>query len=1368
MLDEGRMFFEGGRMVCRVSRTLCGRIAITATLFLLTATPAIWAQHGSEGTVTITVLDPSGSIVPGAQLQLQDLATNDVRKATTQEKGTYTFVNLSLGRYKLTVSNPGFKSQIFNDVVVQAAQTTDIKVTLQVGTVSETVEVNGGAAPLVETTANAIGTTVDLKQIESLPIYGRDLTQLANIVPGYTGTWDGLPSIAEGNNIDGVIGSTSRMKFGGNAEPNVMPRLENIQEMTVQTEQLNLDQGFGQANMQINFVTRRGGNAFHGRLYEDFRNAWLNANSWYNDNVGLPKNSLILNEFGGSLGGPIIKDKLFFFGTFAMGKQPGTINATNYAFTQAAQSGVFTYGAGQVNLFTLAANYNAAHPGANLPTQVLSDGSGNCAPNASNTPAEVLCSVNSSLKYGALSPNANGDPNLDQIGWLVPAPITHYWPTVRVDYDATQKLRFNFALNITKDNYQGANVPDFPGPAWAKTGAGNKDTNYTAAFGFDWTLSATMVNNFRGGFLYNSNIGAYNAPPLLQNLPQLAWNYTSVNANPYSSQMSGTIFYTGINTYYPVFNASDTMTWQHHAHTVNFGFSWWREQDHYYNPVLGYPVASFGLSPGDPAQNAFLAGTTLPGATTGEQAEAQQLYAILAGRIGSASGSSAVSGSYSFSPSQNQYVPAIGRYNLDELERAWGLYFQDSWRVKSNLTVNYGLRWDFTGADKDLSNLYHSASTASVWGPSGINNLFNPGSLQGDLNPQIAQISQSYNNWNVSPQPAIGIAWNPKYDEGVLGKLTGGEKTVIRAGYSLRKFTEPQQYVWNQASDFASFYYQSFFLNANTSGAPGTFVPGSLSIANFNSSVTGSGAEDAFGIPYGVSPKTFLKTESASDFTFNGGPGLNGIKYNIQQPYTQSWNLGIQRAIGSTSALEVRYVGSRTLRQWIQLDPNEVNIFENGFLTQFKQAQANLAANNASGIASYAGSFANHGLPGQGPMPIIDSAFVGASEFSSPCADGSAADYCNGQFITELQNGAAGGMAYTLANVNGTTPYFCNLVGASFGPCANNLGFTGNGAGYPINVLQTNPYAANTGFVNSVSTTLSEAEGYSNYNALQVDFRQRNFHGLQFDANYTWSHTLGIASQNNWTAATNIFTLRDMRLTYGPALYDLRHVIHINGTYDLPFGRGKMFANRGGVVNEVVGGWTVGTIFSFQSGTPFLLGSGVQYSPNLTFNDYGDAGVVLNGVTRSQLQSSIGKYPIPSTPTVAFINPKYLTLGSGSNSAYITQNTTPGTIGQRVWLYGPHNTLDDISISKNFPITERVHFIFQTEMLNAFNHPVFGPGVGNGGTYGNFVSPGSNAGTGFSSNVLSSGFGIATGPLNPENLPTGGARLIELRGNIEF
>ena len=113
-----------------------------------------------------------------------------------------------------------------------------------------------------------------------------------------------------------------------------------------------------------------------------------------------------------------------------------------------------------------------------------------------------------------------------------------------------------------------------------------------------------------------------------------------------------------------------------------------------------------------------------------------------------------------------------------------------------------------------------------------------------------------------------------------------------------------------------------------------------------------------------------------------------------------------------------------------------------------------------------------------------------------------------------------------------------------------------------------------------------DALGYSNYNALQVDYRQKPWHGLQFDANYTWSHTLGLATPNNWTSQSPQYTLRNLRGSYGPTLFDLRNVIHANGTYDLPFGKGRRWLDHGGVANRIVGGWTLGDIFTFQTGAP--------------------------------------------------------------------------------------------------------------------------------------------------------------------------------------
>src|SRR5271156_4714476 len=173
-----------------------------------------FGQAGSQGSINVTVFDPSGKVVPGTTLTLQDLSTNDMRTAVTSGDGSYTFVNLSLGTYKLTVAKKDFQSQVFTDVTVHA-QVTDITVNLKVGQESETVEVRENETPLVESTSSVISTTIDVKQLEDLPLNGRDVSQLSFLSAGFsglpgkgTGTWNGLPVIAQGNNVDGVISST--------------------------------------------------------------------------------------------------------------------------------------------------------------------------------------------------------------------------------------------------------------------------------------------------------------------------------------------------------------------------------------------------------------------------------------------------------------------------------------------------------------------------------------------------------------------------------------------------------------------------------------------------------------------------------------------------------------------------------------------------------------------------------------------------------------------------------------------------------------------------------------------------------------------------------------------------------------------------------------------------------------------------------------------------------------------------------------------------------------------------------------------------------------------------------------------------------
>ncbi len=706
--------------------------------------PALRAQS-VQGTVNVTVIDPAGALIAGATLELKAVATNDLRTGLSQDSGIYRFVGLNVGRYSLTVTKEGFSRAVINPIIVEATRVTDVSVSLKLGTTSTTVEVTTTAAPVLETSSNMIGTTIDVAQLETLPLGGRDITQLARLSAGYNGTWNGMPSVAQGNNIDGVISSSSRMKFTGNSQPSISPRLENIEEMTVQTDQLDVDQGFGQAAMQINFITRAGTNSYHGRLYEDFRNAALNANSWSNNGRGIRRAPFILNDFGGSIGGPILKDKLFFFASFGMSKQPGTITASAPVLSTEAQNGNFTYvgtdGARRtVNVLNLVKGFNSSLPNTINPIV-----------------AKEQTAINSSLAGGALTPS--NDPIINNLNWLVPSPVTNYYPSGRVDYNATASLRFHATFNQRRQLQPTSGAPQFPGDYFAGQAAGYKANFSTYSVGFDWTATPTIVNQFRAGFLYNP---VYN--PWYQGDPLWTSGAGTVN---WGLARSGQTYTLPISNYYPTITISDSVAWQRGSHQLKVGFSGWQEHDKYWNAPAGITGYNLGLANGDPALGAFTA-SVLPASNSSQLAEAEQLYALLVGRI------SSVSGQFGLDPKTKQYRQEPGsNYNLNELVRSWGLFAQDAWHLTPTLTVNLGLRWDFTGDNHDLSGAYHSALPKDVWGPSGIGNLFRPGQLGGEMNPTIVARPHAYNGWNVSPQPQVGIAWRPNFKDGLLGKVVG-------------------------------------------------------------------------------------------------------------------------------------------------------------------------------------------------------------------------------------------------------------------------------------------------------------------------------------------------------------------------------------------------------------------------------------------------------------------------------------------------------------------------------------------------------------------------------------------------------------------
>jgi Carboxypeptidase regulatory-like domain len=1269
---------------------------LTFMLIAIFATLGLRAQSSNQGDLVLTVHDNSGAVVAGAALVVRDKSTNATRNATTLQGGTYTFSGLDAGDYSLSVSKSGFKDAVFDTVTIQASRVTDLSVPLVVGAVSEKVEVTTEQSPLVEVSSNVIGTTIDLKQIEDLPMIDRDPTQLAYFVAGYNsaGTWDNEQGQSQITTMDGVVANSSRFKAGGAIGPNsfnpVTPRLQNTQEVTIQTSGLTASQGYGQAAMQAVLSTRRGSNAYHGRAFMDLQNSSLDANSWSNDYYGASKPLYHKEDFGGSVGGFIRRDKLFFFGSYEQDVTPGKSQGADAYLTASMQQGNYVFegldGATHtINLLQLA---GAAGLQSTVDTGVAAE----------------LAKINAAIPLGT-SENVSGAPtaedqNVQNLVFREPNNQYAYYPTVRLDYQLRKNLSIDAVFNATWTNQPTANFPSFPGPNFAFMQDGVQNHNYVAGIGINWLISPTLINQFQGGYLYDYNIQNPKSQGygLTRNI---VWWQGPWDLNYETAGVSGDFFYSTISSLYPLISFNDNLLWQKKSHNFTFGVSFYREQDHYWNPPLGYNNIDLGMGSGDPGLNVFSQtnpALQIPGsggkpiANPTQYGEMQQYYAILSGDV------SEVGGGHPLDPRTKSFIP-YGGVELDELQKATGIFFQDSWRPFTNLTINYGLRWDFTGDDHDLGSIYYSPTSAGLWGPTGVNNAFNPGSFQGQADPSYIAREHAYSPWNVSPQPNVGFAWSPTGKSGgFLDKLLGASATVIRGGFSLRRYTPQYQDYWSYASDYGALFYQNFSLQAANAPSTGFYTAGTEHLANF--------LNGTFPTNYLVNPLSYQSTfTEASQFEESG---LEGMNPNIAQPYTESYNFGIQRKLGKNNAIEVRYVGNRGIHQWMALNLNEVNIFENGFLQQFESAQNALATNGGTSFQGPAGS-----------APIFDTAFQ----------DNPAAGYTFGGFISNLQHGQVGSMANSIAQPFGaTSEYFCNLT--QFAPCAANIGYSGPGGPYPSNFFQVNPYQAGNGVGYLTSS------GYSNYNALEVEFRQQNWHGMHFTGNWTWSRSLGMNTQ---------YTLRNLRLAYGPTGSDIHDVVHVIGTYDLPFGKGKEFLNNNLWLDRIVGGWTIGTTNTFQTGAPFQITGG-----NQTFNNLFDGGLNLTGVTNKQLQHSIHFSADPGTGGLDhyWLNPKYTTSGVGTNSAYLSPNSTPGSVGTRYWLWGNHQFAQNtnISINKAIPITQRVRFSLQAEMIDAFNHPYVG--IGDTG-------------------AQDPNFGVSTGKGgNPTNGQYG--RIIEIRGNIEF
>lgn len=1291
------------------------RLVFSVVVFIFAFIASARAQTGA-GSLSGQVTDPNHKAVDNASVHLIDASTKGSRDTKTDSSGSYSFSQVRPGIYRLQVEAANFKTFVQAKVEILISTPTTLNASLELGAVTEQVVVSAEAVPTINTEDATTGDTFNEKQVKNLPFLARNVTGLLTLQPGvvFTGASD-LDRLSEGTLagldmregvVNGVRGNQMNMTLDGGdsndwqnhaAFTSSMPvTLDSLQEFRVTTAGANSTDGQA-SGPQISLVTKSGTDQFHGNVRWYYRTSGATANNYFDNLNGLPRPRLVRNIGGASLGGYLIKDRLFFFADFEDRQDRSQILAgPQQVPSDALRDGALIY----------ACSDPAQCPGGTVQgltaSHIVPAGAMGLTPAQVKTIDPAGLGIDSAmLKYMTLFPhgNAPGQSNdnglaFNAFSFNAPSDKSNNIYTARLDYNITRNGHHTLFVRGSLAGISDDLTPgQFPGQPVASTLL-NNSRGITA--GYTAELTPNLINTLHYTFARLGEAESGNTSP--------AFSIRFFSPN--------TAFNRGFSRTVPTNEVKDDLSWSHGKHTFQMGGGVAFIRNNRIDDTNSF--AAFQANPGNcndcgnlqtNLQNSFgLTDGQLPSNANTFNAS----YLMLTGSINFAGAT------FFANPHTDTFLPAGTPDVRHFAQNNINGYFQDNFKLKPNLNVVLGLRYEYMSPPWE-TNGFEVAPTVNIYdwflqreedAASGIGSNASPllsWNVAGKANGQYSWYQPNLANFS----PHIGIAYSPGYSEGFLAHLFGGPgKSSIRAG--------------------AGIYYdqigEALAVQSDLGGSPGTSTNlsesttglGLATAPRFSGSCTDTGCT---GLP---SLNSYFPAPTSATFPFFPSTGTStqafAVDPHLRTPYVISLTFDWQRELAKGLVLDVGYVGTLGRRLLTKSDFAEA--------LPLKDLASGMDINQAyQKIIALAGTGKGFNVvasPNIDPGNLTQLKTIQTIPFFNdmmPNMPKSLASFINTLDGFGIDPGITQAQALTLTPTQafysfafldlqtslGSPSWSCALFALDTGPTSGSIPVSSpwnskldpSGTG---NVLYTPQFNGLGGWSNF---------GFSAYHSLQISVRKSRGN-LTFAANYVFSKSLDNASSpengdlnpgGNGTFNGLIYTPWDLRQNRSLSDFNVKHNFNASFGYALPFGRGQRFGSSAGrITNALIGNWEVSGLVRWRSGFPLSPSDGFNFPTDFFLTG---PGQLLQNLTTQVTRTGPAVNNIPNL----FANPQ--------TALNAIAPVLPGFSGSRNVLIGPAFADFDADIHKSFamPWSERQHLQIRISAFNVFNSVNFSDAI---------------------------------------------------------